>query len=96
MPGNLNGCNFSNQNIKLSALQHHEKIDGSGYPNGLENIPEASQIIGIIDCYEALTNDDRPYRNAMDPFRTLALIKDEVVAGKYNKRIFEKLCYSLL
>ena len=92
----LSKCKFSNPDIKLSALQHHEKIDGSGYPRGISRISKIPQIVGIIDCYEALTNDDRPYRSAMDPLKALTIIKDDVVAGKFNRRIFEKFCYSLI
>jgi putative nucleotidyltransferase with HDIG domain len=92
----LSSCKFANSDIKLSALQHHEKIDGSGYPRRLNRISKTAQIVGLVDCYEALTSDDRPYRNAMDPFKALTVIKDEVIAGKFNKRIFEKFCYSLL
>jgi putative nucleotidyltransferase with HDIG domain len=92
----LNRCKFEKPEIRLSALQHHEKIDGSGYPKRLNEISEIAQIIGIIDCYEALTNDDRPYRSAIDPLKALTIIKDDVEAGKFNKRIFEKFCYSLL
>ena len=91
----LNSCKFTNPDIKLCALQHHEKIDGSGYPDGLKHISETALIVGIIDCYEALTNDDRPYRTATDPFNALNIIKDDVIAGKFNKRIFEKFCNSL-
>ena len=40
-------------------------------------------------------NDDRPYRSAMDPFKALTIIKDDVNAGKFNRKIFEKFCYSL-
>ena len=92
----LNRCKFEKPEIRLGALQHHEKIDGSGYPKRLYEISEIAQIIGIIDCYEALTNDDRPYRSAIDPLEALTIIKDDVEAGKFNKRIFEKFCYSLL
>ena len=91
----LNNCKFTNPDIKLSALQHHEKIDGSGYPNGSNQISKVAQIIGIIDCYEALTNDERPYRSATDPFNALTIIKEDVIAGKFDRRIFEKFCYSL-
>jgi HD-GYP domain-containing protein (c-di-GMP phosphodiesterase class II) len=56
---------------------------------------EISQIIGIIDCYEALTNDDRPYRSAMRPYDALGIIKKDVIAGKFQKSIFEKFAYSL-
>ena len=59
------------------------------------NLSDISQIIGIIDCYEALTNDDRPYRNAMAPFDALKIIKKDVVEGKFLKEAFEKFTYSL-
>ncbi|MCP4374189.1 MAG: HD domain-containing protein, partial [Deltaproteobacteria bacterium] len=56
----LNKCNFGYKEIALTALQHHEKLDGSGYPHGITSTKGTAQIIGFIDCYEALTNDDRP------------------------------------
>jgi len=92
----LNNCKFESREIRLAALQHHEKLDGSGYPNGLTQTSEVSQIIGFIDCYEALTNDDRPYRSAMDPLKALKLIKKDVEAGKFDKKLFEKFANSLL
>ena len=92
----LSKCKNYNDEIKLTALQHHEKLDGSGYPYRITDISRMSQIVGLIDCYEALTNDDRPYRDSMAPLKALTLLKDDVVAGKYNRRIFEKFAYSLL
>ena len=92
----LNNCKFRNKEIKFAALQHHEKLDGSGYPDRLTQISEVAKIIGFIDCYEALTNDDRPYRSAMDPLKALELMKYDVEAGKFEKRLFEKFAYSLL
>lgn len=92
----LKRCKFTDKNICIVALQHHEKLDRSGYPHGKKQISEPAQIIGVIDCYEALTNNERPYRNAMIPIDTLTLIKDDVAAGKFNKNIFEKFAYSLV
>jgi putative two-component system response regulator len=45
---------------------HHERADGSGYPDGLagEDIPLLAQIMGVVDVYDALTTD-RPYRPAL-------------------------------
>lgn len=91
----LKRCKFSNPEVKLTALQHHEKLDGSGYPNGLTQISEFAQIISILDCFEALTNDDRPYRDSMIPYNALDLIKKEVLAGKFDKNIYAKFIYSL-
>ncbi|UCD77775.1 MAG: HD domain-containing protein [Desulfobacterales bacterium] len=82
--------------VALGALEHHEKLDGSGYPKGSRNISYVGQLLGIIDCYEALTNEDRPYRRARQPLETLKFIKDDVENSKFNRDIFEKFCYSLI
>jgi len=82
--------------IALGALEHHEKLDGRGYPRGIKNISFVGQLLGIIDCYEALTNEERPYRRAKSPLDTLKLIKRDVEAGQFNRKIFEKFCYSLI
>ncbi len=92
----LSTCKFTDLEIRTTALQHHEKCDGSGYPNQLRNISETAQIVGIIDCYEALTADDRPYRNSMEPLKALGLLRDEVKAGKFNKEIFANFARSLV
>ena len=89
-------CKFGNQEVEQAALFHHERINGQGYPDGIKRIPEFSQIIGMIDCYEALTNDDRPYRDALSPYKALSLVKKEVVDGNFKKTLFEKLVYSLV
>ena len=80
-----------------AALHHHEKLDGTGYPQGLANgsISEYGQIVGVIDCYEALTNDDRPYRSAMKPLEALELIKTDTDEGKYNPKCLESVAKSL-
>ena len=48
------------------ALTRHERVDGSGYPDGLagEEIPLASRIIAVADAYDAMTTS-RPYRAAL-------------------------------
>lgn len=55
-------------NSMIGVLQHHEKYDGSGYPNGIsgEDISLFSRIIMTADIYDALTSD-RPYRKALAP-----------------------------
>ena len=92
----LRKCRFGEKSIPLSALDHHEKLDGSGYPSGKTRISKAAQIIGVIDCYEALTNNDRPYRSAMGAFETLSqVIGEESKKGKYDVEIYQNFVKSL-
>lgn len=70
----LLGCNHIKKGYGVSnasymgILDHHERYDGGGYPNGLkgENISWYGRIISVADVYDALTSD-RPYREAMLP-----------------------------
>ena len=56
------------EDSKTATLQHHEKFNGGGYPNGIagDEIHEFGRIISVADVYDALTSD-RPYRGAMLP-----------------------------
>ena len=49
------------------AGSHHEKINGTGYPQGLkgDEIPLASKVMTVCDIYDALTAMDRPYKSAI-------------------------------
>ena len=92
----LRKCKFTDRDISLGALEHHEKLDGSGYPSNKTKINQTAQIIGIIDCYEALTNDDRPYRKSMEAFSTLnQIIGEDVKSGKFSKEIYSAFVRSL-
>ena len=52
--------------VKPIVRHHHERVDGSGYPDGLmgDEIPLGARIVGIADAFEAMTSD-RPYRKAL-------------------------------
>lgn len=56
-------------------LFHHEKYDGKGYPAGLcgDDIPISSQIVSIVDCYDALTHE-RPYKSALPGEAAISMI----------------------
>ena len=81
--------------VSAASMEHHEKLDGSGYPKGTKNISYVGRVLAIIDCYEAITNDDRPYRTALSPLNALELIKKDVDTGKLDPKIFRDFAYSL-
>lgn len=66
--------------IRQVVLYHHERVDGAGYPAGLDRfrLSEAALIAAVVDVYDALTTD-RPYRLAMSHYEALALISDKMV-----------------
>jgi putative two-component system response regulator len=61
---------------------HHERADGTGYPDGLagDDIPLLAQIMGIVDVYDALTTH-RPYRRAMSAADACATLEQEADRG---------------
>lgn len=66
------------ENVKLSALQHHERCDGSGYPDQLniDQINKYAAIVAIADVYDAMTST-RVYRDGLSPFRVIRLFEQE-------------------
>ncbi len=65
-------------NLSIGARYHHERYDGSGYPDGLSgtDIPEIARIIAVADAYDAMTSN-RSYRNALPQ----QVVRDEIAAG---------------
>ena len=68
---------------------HHEKLDGSGYPDGLRGdaIPITARILQIVDVYDALTTE-RPYKRAFSITDALQTMKQEVAKGWWDPQIF--------
>lgn len=64
---------------------HHEKQDGSGYPDGLkgDQIPLTARILQVTDIYDALSTD-RPYRKALPAEKAFAIMRDEVKRGWWD------------
>ncbi|MGD0799563.1 MAG: HD domain-containing phosphohydrolase [Acidobacteriaceae bacterium] len=70
---------------------HHEKLDGSGYPDGLKGdaIPMTARIMATVDVYDALTTD-RPYRSAHSPEEAFAIMQKEVGKGWWDGQLVAK------
>jgi hypothetical protein len=69
---------------------HHEKLDGSGYPDGKpsEKIPIQAKMMAIADIFDALTASDRPYKKAVPTERALDILKSDVSGGKLDADLF--------
>jgi putative two-component system response regulator len=72
-------------------LFHHERMDGTGYPEGLEGeaLPLAARVTAIADVYDALTTD-RPYRLALSREGALEIMREEVAQGWWDPDLFEE------
>lgn len=83
--------NISSLNPKVLSIvkHHHEKYDGTGYPDGLkgDDIPIEAQIIAIADTYDAMTSD-RPYRKGFSDEKAISILK-EVSGTQFNPKIVE-------
>jgi putative two-component system response regulator len=68
---------------------HHEKGDGSGYPDGLRTaeIPRTARVLQIVDVYDALRTS-RPYKEALSQEMTLRIMEEEVEKGWWDPEIF--------
>ena len=75
------------------ARSHHEKLDGSGYPDGLkgEEIPLTARVLQIVDVYDALTTQ-RPYKRAFSRAEALEMMEEEVKKGCWDAGIFQAFC----
>lgn len=78
------------ERVRPIVLAHHERYDGTGYPNGLkgDEIPLAAQIIAVADTFEAMTST-RPYRKALSFDHTVRELR-AVSGTQLNPLVVEK------
>lgn len=79
------------QEMKLAIFQHHERLDGSGYPRGekREEISIYSQIVAVADVFHAMTSE-RVYREKVSPFKVIEMIREEEF-GKFDIKVIQAL-----
>lgn len=75
----IDDCPTMPRGVGLIAAQHHEKLDGSGYPMGLKGkeLNELARMAAIVDVFTALT-DRRCYKPPMEPAKALNIMRDEM------------------
>lgn len=71
---------------------HHERLDGSGYPDGLRGdaVPLLAQVIGVVDVFDALTTT-RPYKPAVNVDEALGELRQDVARGWRDARLVDAL-----
>ena len=79
------------RNLSSFARSHHEKLDGSGYPQGLkgDEIPVQVRIITIADIFDALTEKNRPYKPAVPADKALDILRAEAKEGRLDHDLVE-------
>lgn len=77
--------------VKMGVLQHHERIDGSGYPLNVKDqqLHPFSKIVALADTYQAMVSI-RPYRSKQSPFKVLEQIMEDDF-GKFDLKIINEL-----
>ncbi len=89
----LNALHFPKElsNVVEYAGCHHERVDGKGYPNGLtgEQMSIPARIMAIADIFEALTADDRPYKEPKKLSEVLQIMRDMKMSGHIDPDLFD-------
>ncbi len=85
------------QPVRPMVRHHHERLDGSGYPDGLrgDRIPLLAQIVGVVDVYDALVYP-RPYKPAFDRDHAFRILWREADLGWRSPDLIEALMEVIL
>lgn len=81
--------NANYSNVVKFASQHHEYLDGSGYPNHLKaaELSMETRIITVVDVFDALTSSDRPYKKPIPLPKAFAILYSMAEEGKMEERL---------
>ncbi|GHW31870.1 chemotactic transducer-related protein [Vibrio cholerae] len=78
------------QGVPEIAGGHHERMDGKGYPRGIEasQLSVPARIMAIADVFEALTSNDRPYKKAKSLQECIAIMTDMATSGHIDPKLY--------
>ena len=79
---------FTSERVYLGALEHHERLDGKGYPYGLKKISLIGRIIAIVDTFDAMTSN-RTYQASITFEEATIKMEELVNENFYDKKIFK-------
>jgi HD-GYP domain-containing protein (c-di-GMP phosphodiesterase class II) len=79
------------EQIPIIAARHHERLDGSGYPDGFkaENICIESRVLAVVDIFESLVAKDRPYKPKVPVEKALDILRSDASIGKLDKNVVD-------
>lgn len=79
------------ERVRELASNHHELLNGHGYPNGIgeEQLDVMTRVLTIMDIYDSLIADDRPYKKAKPIPVAFHILDEEAEAGKIDKALLE-------
>jgi len=79
------------QPVRSIVRHHHERRDGSGYPDGLHGdaIPLSAQIVGLVDVFEAMTSP-RPYQRTASPREAIAILHQHAKQGWHSESLVDE------
>jgi putative two-component system response regulator len=77
-------------NVRPIVRHHHERLDGSGYPDGLRSteVPLLAQIVGVVDVFDALTSE-RPYHGARPRAEAFDVLTTEASKGWRDRALVD-------
>jgi putative nucleotidyltransferase with HDIG domain len=83
---------YPDDRVTEIVLYHHERLDGSGYPEGLkgDDISPMVRIVSVADIYEALIAK-RPYKSPISGIQAIEVLKDEARKGRLDQNVVEAL-----
>ncbi|WP_253276414.1 HD family phosphohydrolase [Synechococcus sp. PCC 6312] len=73
------------KDVPIIAYGHHERLNGTGYPLGIADIPLQTQMLTIADIYDALTAADRPYKKSLPVPIALKILHQEAESNQINR-----------